>query len=117
MMRHLCLFTAASFLLAAAPLCADDSKGEKATALDIIASDARGAIAIRNASELTKSGDELIDKAEIKSTMRISEAYGWLVTFVGLSRGLDNEGAAALMLFKADPDVDAFVLAVPVADA
>jgi hypothetical protein len=89
---------------------------KKPGALDIIASDAVGAIAIRNSLELTKRGDAIIDKAEIKSGMRVSEAYRFVVMILRLKGGLDEEGAAALMLFSPKPDEQAWVLAVPVAN-
>jgi HEAT repeat protein len=89
----------------------------KPGALDVIASDALGAIAIRNVKELTTRGDAMIDKADIKAAMRVSDLYRMGILFLGLSRGVDEEGAAAVMLMSSKPDAQAFVLAVPVADA
>ncbi len=113
------LFLIVSFILCAAASQAAEppvAAPRKIDALDLIPADVVGAIAIRNVAELTKRGDALIDKAELKAPMRLSEGYGFVVRFLGVQRGLDDEGAAALMAFKAEFSEDALVMTVPVGD-
>ena len=103
-----------SAALADEPEAAADHR--KADSLDIIPEDAFVAIAIRNLSELTERGDEFIDKTGLRVPMRLSKAYDFATTFLGIRDGLDKNGAAALMLFRPDVKEDTFVLAVPVDD-
>lgn len=99
---------------------ADDSPKATArkqtTALDIVPEEVVAAIAIRNVTELTERGDQFITKTELKVPMRLSEAYGFVTSFLGIGRGLDKKGAAALMLCKPELKEEGLVLAVPVAD-
>lgn len=88
----------------------------KAGALDIIAADAVAALAIGNVSQLIKRGDEFIDKTKADVPFRLSMGYLFVVGHLGLTRGLDDEGAAALMLLKKEGDLESLVLAAPVGD-
>lgn len=85
-------------------------------ALEVIPAEAAAAIAIRNVAELTKRGDELIAKAEVKFDFLLSAGYRLVVSFLRIGKGLDETGAAALMAMKGDLKFDSLVLAVPVAD-
>lgn len=87
-------------------------------ALDVIPEDALAALAIRNVSELMKRGDTFIEKTELKVPMRLSDGYKFLIGYLGLKKGLDEEGSAALILAanKVPADFDQLVLAVPVKD-
>ncbi len=119
MINRATLFAAPFSLLVSAVLANDPKPAveqPKANALDIIPEDVFVAIAIRNASELTKRGDEFIDKTGLRVPMRLTKAYGFVVDFLGIRDGLDKNGAAALMLFRPDVKEDAVVLAVPVDD-
>ena len=118
MIRH-CLTLAVLFAcFVGAAFAAEPSPqgAQKVGTLDLVPTDVVAAIAIRNVAELTKRGDALIDKAELKVPMRLSEGYRFVVSFLGIHRGLDDEGAAALMAFKTQFDEETLVLAVPVAD-
>lgn len=92
------------------------AEAPKLGALDLIPSSAAAALAIRNVGELTKRGDALIDQADLKVSMRLSDGYRLVVTLLGLHGGLDDNGAAALMALGPKFDESALVLAVPVAD-
>lgn len=96
----------------AEPKLADASPG----VLEVIPADVVGAIGIRSVNDLTKRGDRLIEAADVKSPMRLTDAYRFVATFLGLHRGLDEDGSAALMLLNEKVDEAAFVLAVPIAD-
>jgi hypothetical protein len=84
-----------------------DAGDRRLGTLEIIPTDAVAAIAIRNVKELTKRGDALIEKAEIKSPMRLSEGYAFVTMFLGIRRGLDEEGTAVLMAYKTELTEDA----------
>jgi hypothetical protein len=87
---------------------------------DIVPADAMGAIAIRDVAELIKRGDTLIEKTELEIPFRLSAGYDFVLGYLGVKRGVDRAGAAALMLMKAEGDkageFNGLVLAVPVAD-
>ncbi|MEQ8786185.1 MAG: hypothetical protein RIC55_07790 [Pirellulaceae bacterium] len=87
----------------------------KPDALDIIDADAKLAIAIRNVEDLTRRGDEFLEKTEFKSTFRLSDGYRLVTTWLGIHGGLDKEGSAALMMLDED-EIQSLVLAVPISD-
>jgi hypothetical protein len=109
-----------AFALLASSVYADEpgkpAKGKSADALAVVPEDALVAIAIRNVQELTKRGDVFIEKTELKTPLRLSEGYRFVTGYLGLAKGLDEEGSAALMLFKPGLEEDSLVLAVPVKD-
>lgn len=106
--------------LLASPVFADEPKTpadkKQPDALDAIPEDAFIAIAIRNVSELIKRGDTFIEKTEFKTPMRLSDGYKIVTGYVGLTKGLDDEGSAVLFSMKAELDLSGLVLAVPVGD-
>lgn len=106
----------ALMLIVCGALSARAEEPTKETALDIIASDAVAALAIRNVKELTERGDEFIKKSEIKSPWRLSDGYRLVTLSLGLNRGLDESGSATLMLLDEDGDLNALVLTVPIGD-
>ncbi len=89
---------------------------KRVSALDLVSRDAVGAIAIRNVAELTKRGDDLIDKTGIKVPLRLSEGYTFVVHYLGIRRGLAADGSAVLMAFGENLDEHSLVLAAPVDD-
>ena len=119
-MVHSAMTSAAWFLLLFSVASAEDQPEQaaprKADALDIIPEDVVAAIAIRDVADLTKRGDEFIAKTELHVPMRLSDAYRFVTAYLGLKGGLDENGAAALMLFRSEPRGDGLVLAVPVGD-
>jgi hypothetical protein len=88
---------------------------KKADALDIVVADAHLAVAIRNVEELTKRGDEFLEKTEFKTAWRLSDGYRFVTDYLGIRGGLDEQGAATLMMLDQD-DFRSLVLAVPVSD-
>ena len=64
--------------------------------LDVIPENAAGAIVVRNPKELGKKGDRFIAETDIKMPLRPSQLVDQLYTFLGITTGLDAEGAAFL---------------------
>lgn len=88
----------------------------KADALGIIPESVSAAVAVRNASELTRRGDKFIEQTGMKVPLRASDAFRWLTDFLGIRKGLDDDGAFALMVMSPDFKLTSLVLAVPVKD-
>src|SRR5436305_8928792 len=93
--------------------------------LDLIPEDAAGAVAIRNLTELHKKGDKFLDETELKVSLRPSQLFDMAFDFLGLTRGVDRNGAAAIV--AANPvkaghkdlsasGLDILVVAVPFTD-
>ncbi len=96
---------------------ASDAKtaNRKQDALSLIPAKAAAAIAIRNVAELTERGDEFIKQTEMAVPMRLSEAYRFVLPLLGLHRGVDDNGSAALVFFEPNFEGGA-MLAVPIGD-
>jgi hypothetical protein len=94
--------------------------------LDLLPEDAAGAVAIRNLTELHKKGDKFLDESELKVSLRPSQLFDMAWTWLGITRGLDRDGPAAIIV--ANPQkagytdlssartFDIFVVAVPFTD-
>lgn len=85
-------------------------------ALGIVPESVSIAIGVRNISELTIRGDKFIDESGLNVPIRYSAAFVWLVDFLNIRKGLDQEGAMALMQIPPELDLESLVLAVPVKD-
>ncbi|HZY86889.1 MAG TPA: hypothetical protein VFE78_18795, partial [Gemmataceae bacterium] len=69
-----------------------------ADVLDLIPEDAAGAVAIRNLNELHKKGDKFLDESELKVSLRPTQLFDFAFTWLGITRGLDRDGAAAIVV-------------------
>ncbi|MCA9261653.1 MAG: hypothetical protein KDA61_20690, partial [Planctomycetales bacterium] len=100
--------------------CVGEAVGEDAHetkhVLDVIPGDAAVVVAIRDAADLSRRGDELIDKTKVQSPFRLTELFRWLTDYLGISKGLDSQGGYALMLLASEPRFESLVLAVPIGD-
>src|SRR5262249_17914245 len=96
MCRHL--------FLAWAALCVSASGVSAQTnSLDVIPADATAAIIIRNPRELSKKGDDFLQKAEINLGIRPTDALGMLGNLLGVTAGWDlDRPSGAVMLRPAD---------------
>jgi hypothetical protein len=70
--------------------------------LDLIPSDATCAIAIRNPNALKKKGDQFVAETELKTPLRPSQAYDFVLQHLGIRAGLDADGPAAVVLVDGD---------------
>jgi hypothetical protein len=94
--------------------------------LDLIPEDAAGAVAIRNLNELHKKGDKFLDESELKVSLRPTQLFDFAFTWLGITRGLDRDGAAAIVVanprkagykdINEGAGFDIFVVAVPFTD-
>jgi hypothetical protein len=93
--------------------------------LDLIPEDAAGALAIRNLAELHKKGDKFLDETEMKVSLRPSKLFELAFDYLGLTRGVDRNGAAAIVAANpvkaghkglSDSGLDILVAVVPFTD-
>ncbi|MDF1844574.1 MAG: hypothetical protein P1U77_24430 [Rubripirellula sp.] len=92
----------------------------KLDALDHIPANASAALAIRDIRELKVRGDAFYKAAKVKSPTRFSAFFEILVSGLGLTGNVDDEGAFLLMTFCDDLDpfqqLQKLVLGVPIQD-
>ncbi|MGB0596118.1 MAG: hypothetical protein ACPGLY_05480 [Rubripirellula sp.] len=108
--------------IAFTPISAQDTPRPKAKldVLDLIPANASAALAIRDIRELKVRGDEFYRAAKVNSSTRFSEFFEILVSFLGLTGSVDDEGAFLLLTFCDDLDplqqLQKLVLGVPIQD-
>jgi hypothetical protein len=66
--------------------------------LDLIPGDAAAAVGIRNLNDLNKKGDQLIADTKMTVPLRPSQAFDFVVKFLGINAGIDSERPAAVIL-------------------
>ena len=120
MLKFRAVFVVIGFLLTMTAAPADEPAANsgvtKVGVLAVVPESVSAAVAIRNASELTRRGDVFIQRTGMKVPLRPSDAFRWLVDFLGIRKGLDDDGAFALMAMSPDVELTSLVLAVPVKD-
>ncbi len=112
-----------SFLVAA--VASGPIAAAEPSVLDLIPENASAAIAVRNLDELTRKGDKFAEQVELRSIDRPSKLFNMLLTFVGITKGLDRQAPTALVMttFPQEKENESFekviqrlVLAVPATD-
>src|SRR5262245_30198019 len=68
------------------------------TMLDLLPRDAAAGIAIRDLDDLIKKGDKFLTDTDIKIGLRPSELFDQGTAILGVQKGLDRKGAAAVVL-------------------
>jgi hypothetical protein len=68
--------------------------------LDLIPADAAAAVSIRSLTDLKKKGDRFIADAELNVPLRPSQIFEEMYKFLGVQGGVDEDGAAAIILLR-----------------
>jgi hypothetical protein len=68
--------------------------------LDLIPADAAAAVSIRSLTDLKKKGDQFVADAELKVPLRPSQLFEEMYKFLGVQGGVDEGGAAAIVLLR-----------------
>src|SRR5262249_48974784 len=94
--------------------------------LDLVPEDAAAAVTVRNLTELRKKGDKFLDESELKVSLRPTQLFDLAFTWLGVTRGLDRDGDAAIIVanpqkagykdLNSSAGFDIFVVAVPFTD-
>ena len=70
--------------------------------LDLIPADAAVGLAVRNLDELRDRGDKLIADSQAQLPFRLSDGFGFVFGYLGVSTGLDHKQSAALVVVNPD---------------
>lgn len=88
-----------------------DSK-PKLSVLDLIPIDACGVLAVRNLKELKERGDTLFEKVGPQGGIRPSQLVPMVYQWLGITRGIDENAPAAVMVMRYPKPESHLVLAV-----
>jgi hypothetical protein len=68
--------------------------------LDLIPANAAAAVSIRSLTDLKKKGDRFVADAELNVPLRPSQVFEQIYQFLGVQGGIDEDGAAAVVLLR-----------------